>query len=250
MKSGIYCYKDLQNNNEIVYIGKDSNIHYNKRHKDHLHPSNYNKQPFNKILQKNSNRYQYHILKSWDKTKYNPKLTSILEILYIKRYKPKFNFTTGGEDLFIAKISEKTKEKISKSKTGTKLSKETRKKMSENNAKYWKGKHLSETTKKKISEFNKTRIGELNGFYGKKHSDKTKEKMRNAKKKAQNTTGYYRVTKKKDLTCKQGFIWVYQYYDENGKHKRLSSVNIDKLKEKVIKKGLEWLKYNKNEVIV
>ena len=46
---------------------------------------------------------------------------------------------------------------------------------------------------------------------------------------------------------------IYQYTDlktdnyVNGKHKRISSVNIKKLEEKVKAKGLEWLKFEKGE---
>lgn len=44
------------------------------------------------------------------------------------------------------------KEKIRQKALGKTASPETRKKMSENNGKYWTGKHHSEETKKKISE--------------------------------------------------------------------------------------------------
>ena len=47
---------------------------------------------------------------------------------------------------------------ISKSKIGTKCSEETRKKMSENNGRYWLGKHLLEETRKKLSESKKGKI--------------------------------------------------------------------------------------------
>ena len=53
------------------------------------------------------------------------------------------------------------------------------------------------------------------------------------------TTGFLRVYTKKAKTTKQGFIWCYQYQDKNKKH-NWSSVNLKKLKEKVLKKGLEW----------
>ena len=59
---GIYCYTDLKDN-KVVYVGKDSNIHKNKRHQDHFQPNQYNKQPINRILQNNPNRYSYKILK-------------------------------------------------------------------------------------------------------------------------------------------------------------------------------------------
>ena len=54
-----------------------------------------------------------------------------------------------------------------------------------------------------------------------------------------NTTGYFRVIKKKEKTSQQGFTWRYQY-SENGKQKSISSVDLAKLKDKVVKKGLEW----------
>lgn len=65
--------------------------------------------------------------------------------------------------------------------------------------------------------------------------------------KATNTTGYFRVSKCKSKDRKQGFAWVYWYY-ENGKHRAISSVNIDKLEEKVVAKGLPWFKLSDVEV--
>ncbi len=60
--------------------------------------------------------------------------------------------------------------------------------------------------------------------------------------KAKNTSNYYRVIKEKDLTCKQGFIYRYQYW-EDGKRKRIRSVDINRLREKVLDKGLEWIEF-------
>ena len=73
---------------------------------------------------------------------------------------------------------------------------------------------------------------------GKHHSAESCKKMS----KYRNTTGFFRVSKQKDSCCKQGFKWKYQYIDENGKQKAIYSVDIDKLKEKVLAKGLEWEK--------
>lgn len=70
---------------------------------------------------------------------------------------------------------------------------------------------------------------------GKTHSDKTKINMS----KDRNTTGYLNVFKKKDKTCKQGFLWCYQYY-EDGKRKAIMSVSVEKLEAKVRNKGLLW----------
>jgi len=60
---GIYCYQDTQNDNEIVYIGKDSNIDRNIRYNAHKKPSQYNCQQINRVIQNNPNRYKYKILK-------------------------------------------------------------------------------------------------------------------------------------------------------------------------------------------
>ena len=93
---------------------------------------------------------------------------------------------------------------------GKYLSEETKQKISENHARYWKGKTRSEETKQKMSE-------------------------------ARNTSGYYHVSKRKNKTCKQGWCWVYRYYDENGKRKSISSIDIKKLEAKVKAKGLPWM---------
>lgn len=98
------------------------------------------------------------------------------------------------------------------------------------------GKTHSEETRKKISESKK---GDKNPLYGKHHSKETLHKMS----KAQNTTGYFRVIKQITPKCKQGFIWQYSHY-VNGKQKAIRSVDINKLKEKVLAKGLEWREYD------
>ena len=94
----------------------------------------------------------------------------------------------------------------------------------------------SNKTKKKISE-------SLNGKY---FSEEHKEKISKATSKSlsikRNTTGYYRVIKRKSKNTKQGFSWYYRWYDKDGKRKTLSSVNIQKLEEKVKEKGLPWFK--------
>ena len=53
------------------------------------------------------------------------------------------------------------------------------------------------------------------------------------------TTGFLRVYTKKAKTTSQGFVWCYQYQNKNKKH-NWSSVNLLKLKEKIIAKGLDW----------
>lgn len=101
--------------------------------------------------------------------------------------------------------------------------------------------------------------GEKHHFYGKHHSKETKMKIksslqgRNLSKQtklkisaSKNTTGYFRVSKRIDKSCKQGFIWVYGYY-ENNNPKSIVSVSINKLESKVRAKGLDWIKFSDME---
>ena len=71
---------------------------------------------------------------------------------------------------------------------------------------------------------------------GKKHSIFNKQQMS----KSRNTTGYFRVFKRRNKNFKQGFSWCYQYC-ENDKRREISSVDLNRLKEKVEKKGLDWI---------
>ena len=194
MSKGIYKYTDL-NTGDVVYVGKDSHIDINQRHKEHLQPSKYDAQPFNRILQNNSERYKYSVLYSSDDVSEDD--LNMLEISFIERYDPRFNFTSGGDGGY--EISEETKRKISESQKGKTLSEETKQKMR---------KPKSEEHKQNIS-------------------------------KSKNTTGYLNVYKAKCKTCKQGFRWIYQHY-EDGKRKIISSIDIKKLEEKVKAKGFQW----------
>lgn len=48
------------------------------------------------------------------------------------------------------------------------------------------------------------------------------------------------IRKKKHSKVKQGFIWIYTYW-ENNKRKEISSVDLSKLKNKVEKMGYKWI---------
>ena len=207
---GIYSYIDKQTN-DIVYVGKDSNIDKEKRNKAHFQSSRYNKQPINRILQNNPNRYTYQVL-AWNVT--DPDTLNALEIQYISLLKPKFNFTMGGDGV------------------------------SKGNESPMKGKSHSEETKMKISETKKGNSPAWNkGTKGiMKSWNKGKELSedhRNNLSKSHNTSGYFRVSVCKNKRMKKGIQYVYAYY-EDGNQKQLASVNLDKLKEKVIANGLEW----------
>ena len=58
----------------------------------------------------------------------------------------------------------------------------------------------------------------------------------------QNRTGYANVEIVKSKCATQGYVYRYTYYDENGKRKRISSVSLRKLRDKVKSKGLTWEK--------
>ena len=48
------------------------------------------------------------------------------------------------------------------------------------------------------------------------------------------------IRKGKCSRCKRGFIFRYCYYDENGKHKTINSVDLEELEKKVKAKNLPW----------
>jgi len=95
------------------------------------------------------------------------------------------------------------------------------------------GHSVLEETKQKIS---KTKKGSTYSKQGKKNMSKSR-----------NTSGFYCVSTKPASTT-QGFTWIYQYRI-NGKQHAIHSINLIKLKEKVIAKGFEWLIINEENAI-
>lgn len=63
------------------------------------------------------------------------------------------------------------------------------------------------------------------------------------------TTGFSKVFKIKSPNYAQGFNYRYVYYDNNGKRKILSSVDIKKLHDNVISKGLDWEIVDKSKAL-
>lgn len=86
---------------------------------------------------------------------------------------------------------------------------------------------LLQSVKDKISNANTGRIRALD------------EKLKQSK--TTNTSGYFRVTKDPNSTCKQGFLWCYRTTINNEKIK-IRSVDIKKLESKVRARGLHWEK--------
>ncbi len=89
---GIYYYVD-KTTGKIDYIGLDSHIDIHKRRQMHLMPSRRDAQPFNRILQNNPDRWEYHvgaILPDYEIMRH-------LEKELIAYYSPRFNFKDGGD---------------------------------------------------------------------------------------------------------------------------------------------------------
>lgn len=123
---GIYKYTDLKTG-EIVYIGKDSHIDKNRRHKQHLSPYLYDAQRFNRILQNNPDRYEYAVI--WATEDCSTLKLNKMEILFGKIYDPKFNFDKFGKG-GATKVSEETKRKMSEAHKDKTFSEEDKIKMS------------------------------------------------------------------------------------------------------------------------
>ncbi len=78
-------------------------------------------------------------------------------------------------------------------------------------------------------------IAEKNPMYNKHHSENAMIQMSKSK----SSTNIFRVHKAKDNTTKQGFTWIYQYF-EGKRRVKIRSVSLEKLKEKVLARGLTW----------
>ncbi len=204
MTNGIYGYYDIKNK-YVVYIGQDKRINENKRHKAHLDSSKYNKQKINQTLQSNPDRYVYF---KFIEGNYTQDEIDNFEKEAIKLFKTyKYDYPERSVFNFTpgGDIIPSRIPEIAK----------------------------------KISENHVDASGKNNPNYGKKHSEANRLKMSEIK----NSCGYYRVYKNKDKNCKQGYIYTYQYYDEDNKRRSISSIDIKKLENKVKKKGLKWIKF-------
>lgn len=62
-----------------------------------------------------------------------------------------------------------------------------------------------------------------------------------------NKTGIFRVMMQKDNGYKQGFTYCYKIKADNGKMVYIRSVDINKLKDKVVKKGFDWIVLDENK---
>lgn len=259
-KNGIYGYWDTEKEC-VVYIGKDSNISTNNRHKEHHRSSKYDEQQINRVLQNNKERYTYFILCDGYFTE--EELNELEEeaiAIFDTYYGYGFNFTKGGD--------------------GTKIKTEDH---------YLYGKHHTESSRKKISKAHNTsgfyRVTKINasrvtqGFIWRyqyyidgepKHIDrvcisdlekvvrdknldwfiidegKAQKSLKEEIGKDTSNTGVYHVSKKK-ANNKHGLKFVYWFYDDNMHIKNLSSTSINILKEKMIQNGHDFIILDDNK---
>lgn len=233
MTCGIYLIENKKTGQQ--YIGQSNNIE--RRWREHLRCKDRKNSYIDNAIHKYGNeKFTLSIICELEK---DDDLLNAMEEYYIWKYntykdKNHYNLTPGGD--FNPAILPEVRAKMSKALSG------------ENHPMY--GKNGEESpffghkhTPKTKAKMSKANSGENNPMYGKKHTQESREKMSKAVSKARNTSGYYRVHKDKDSSCKQGFIWSYRYC-EDGRQKRISSVDIKKLEKKVKAKDLEWIKFD------
>lgn len=203
MVSGIYMITNKINGH--MYIG--GSIDIKRRFNDHKQGKNIKTSPIDKAIRKyGENNFTYQII-----TQLPPDWSVIgeHEKYWIKFYNTfnnpnHYNLTEGGGG-----------------SCGYKHSDENKRKMSENNCRYWKDKILPKETRKKISE----------SLKGKHHSDETKHKISEANKgkwireNHSSYKNYARVLKTKDYNTKQG----YSYFIQFNKKKLKQSICLTKL---------------------
>ena len=138
--------------------------------------------------------FEYEIIESKEYSDLEEALISLnlLEAYYIgiyNSYKNGYNMTYGGEGVRGIVFSNEVKEKISNTLKiyfkhnanpfkGRKHTEETKNKLREiakGRPSPFKGRTWSEEDRKRLSERAKLNVGEKNGFYGKKHNEKTKK---------------------------------------------------------------------------
>ena len=93
------------------------------------------------------------------------------------------------------------------------------------------------------------RVKEQNLYWGvvdEEKADKTLQQNLMDLKNNASKTGYYRVYKDKSNHYSQGYIWIYEYLEGKTK-KKIHRVDLNKLKEEVLNRGLEWKIINKEK---
>lgn len=200
-KKGNYEFGKYKFEYEPFYIGYGKN----KRHLSHINPKKWrrdkNKHKVNKIKKIINTCSEPIIIKLYENLK--PKEAKKIEIelinligRYDKQLGPLVNMTSGGDGIVDNVITEETREKLSKVWKGRKrkpFTEEHKKNISKatsgkNNANWKHGRTNKKTNcekcNKSISKYNKKgavrslcKSCDINPFYGKSHTDETKQKI-------------------------------------------------------------------------
>lgn len=256
--TGIYGYLNLETN-EIDYVGQTS-ISFRQRDQNHRRKRQNETVPFDYKLQAHPDKYIMIPLTYCN----DVDSLNLLETFYIYCFNTidKDNYTWGGDTLrgkwngrFRDDLDDKkikklyVKEGLSTRQIGEKFGTTGRtisQRLKKQEVKV-KDKRIrddlddEEIKKLYIKEgLTTVQIGEKLGANDVTISQRLKKQ---GIKVSRNTSNYYRVYKTKTKKVKQGFTWVYTYY-ENNKRKTISSVDLETLKKKVQAKGLPWHKIN------
>ena len=100
------------------------------------------------------------------------------------------------------------------------------------NGKYYLTCHDEEDAKKSVEK-----LEEMN--WDLNYVDSLKKELGIVPKNKKNKTGFYRVSLEINERYRKGFVYTYQFY-ENNFRKRLTSVSLKKLRKNVLKKGMVW----------
>lgn len=249
MNCGIYSIRNILNNK--VYIGQSVNLRKRKtRHfselRNHRHPNPHLQRAFNKY---GEDAFLFSIIIYCNKED-----LTYYEDFFIKYYNSKYagyniNDANAPPDNNGRKNGMYGKEPSNKR---TDIDKQ----INEIAEKYKNGKPLSylaneyhihrKTLRKKLRTiFTKEEMSIINKNNHKNIKNKSANKgtihniqSRMNMSKSNNTSGYFRVS-----FDKYGGYWIYKYYDDKQKRRKLSAKNLDDLEDKVRNKGLVWKKF-------
>lgn len=211
---GLFSYRK---NKEIVYIGIEEDVETLKTHNYHMNPENKNEMGINYAISLNPTEYKHRMIHTEDSLPKKGVLKDIWKY-WIDIYNPKYNryCYIDGVDVepfngvrhgfrWVYNYRDYTN-KIHHITDNDLISFE------------WKVKNLGLPFEVPVDILDKI--------------DCAKERS--------NVSGYYRVSKVVNSKYRQGFTWVYQYYDDLGYLRSLSSVDLSKLEKKVTSRGLVW----------